>query len=108
MAGDRVEHRERRELAARQHEVAEGDLVGAQRLVDALVEPLVAPAHEQDPAERRQLARHGVVEAAAARVGEDDVGRLGTPSRTTARTAGTTAETISTIPGPPPYGSSST
>src|SRR4051812_42480485 len=62
-----VRHGHRRQLASRQHVVADRDDVGCQLLVHALVEALVAPAQQRQLGAARELSGQSVVEAATAR-----------------------------------------
>ncbi len=62
-----VDQRQRRRLAARQHEVAEADLLRPPRLEDPLVDALVAPAKRDQPRTGGEFARPRLIEAASAR-----------------------------------------
>ena len=105
----RVDHHQRRQLAARQHVVADRHLLGRQRLPHALVHAFVPAA---------QHARRGpsaLSRSASACVNRRRPATSGSPrsgvaarrreSRSTARNSGSG---FSTIPGPPPNGMSST
>jgi hypothetical protein len=72
---DRVDHARRAELAAGQHEVAERDLLVDARVEHALIDALVAAAHQHDVIERRQAAHGRLGQRRAAGAEEDAVRR---------------------------------
>ncbi len=67
-----IHHHHRRQLAARQHIVADGELVGRQMRAHPLVNAFIVAAEQRDARLRRQLARDGLRENAPGRVEQDD------------------------------------
>ena len=109
--GDGLDDHQHRDLAAGEHVVAEGDLGHPARrrgLVEhPLVDALVAAAGEDQPRLGGQLVRERLGERRAARRRDDE---RGTPARrsSTASRASPHGSGRMTMPGPPPYGVSST
>ena len=68
---DGIDDGHRRDLASCQHERAQADRVAGQVLVDALVEPLVSTAQQDQLLELTEFPRDGVRELTAPR-GQDD------------------------------------
>ena len=100
----RLDHDERRGLAAGEDEVADRQLAVAEMVGDPLVDALVATADQREPVARRELRAPAP-------------GRTGarSPTATAAAAAGCTASTaansgsgVITMPAPPPNGASST
>ena len=61
-AGDRVDDHHRRHLAAGEHIVADGDLIGLECFADTVVEALVAATHEHDPLLAGELFDTGLIQ----------------------------------------------
>src|SRR5262245_44173089 len=74
-AGDRLDHAERRELAARKHEVPDRDFFPLRLEAHPLVDAFVASGEEEDPHLPRQAARGRLAERRARRREEDLVER---------------------------------
>src|SRR5438093_9559778 len=66
-AGNRLEDDECRDLASRQHVVADGDLFGRETLDDAFVDALVPAADQHQPGLLRQVTDEGLVQPAPGR-----------------------------------------
>ena len=103
---DRVEERQRRDLASRQHVRADRDDVRAEVIEDPLVESLEPRRQQRENGLRCELLDELLVELPPLR-GSATTRWSGKPPYTASSAAATTS-TRSTIPGPPPYGSSST
>src|SRR3990170_534320 len=87
-AGQKPRHRfaydQRRRLAARQHVVADGQLLVHEMLAHPFVHALVAPAHQHEVRPLGELAGHLLSETAPSRVEQDDP-RSRRPERLDAR-----------------------
>ena len=103
-AHGRIDDREGGGLAAAEHEVAERELLGGEVLGDALVHVLVVPAEDGELVAGGEAHGVGLREAPTARAHQHD-GRRGAAATSTASKNGSG---FITIPGPPPYGASST
>ena len=68
----RIDEREGRDLAAGEHEIAEGDLLGAVEVDEALVDALVVAADDDQPVERGEALRVALAERGAGGGGHDD------------------------------------
>ena len=104
----RIDHHQRRQLPAGQHVVADRQLAVDAQLDHPLIHALVPARHQQQPRQRRQLLRH-----APGRSGSPCADRYirGLPAGSracAARIAASIGSGFSTMPGPPPYGRSST
>src|SRR5215207_495093 len=71
-ARDGVDDDARGQLAAGQHVVTDRDLLGAQDLDRAVVDPLVASADDRDPLARRELLGNRLLEEPATRRHDED------------------------------------
>ena len=105
---DPLDDRHGRHLAAGEHEVAERDLFVDER-PHALVEALVAPAHERDGGRSAELAQTAAKERRPWGVKSTRCART-PPSRSSSSDSmhATKQSTRITMPEPPPYGVSST
>ena len=109
----RVHDHQRRQLAARQHVIADRNRLGRQMLPDALVDPFVPPAQRPrgDPARstasppRASGARRRATSGSPLRRSDPPSAARWSRIRSTAANSGSG---FSTIPGPPPNGMSST
>ena len=105
---DRVDHDRRRELAAAQHIVAERELRAHLGLDESLVDSLVAArtpaASRAPPRARARTPDRTACPAPSARTRACPAAG----AARSARTASRSGSYFSTIPGPPPYGRSST
>lgn len=71
-AGDGIDDESGRKLAAGKNEVAHGELAIAEKVWNALIDTLVAPAKKDDAVKCRQLASDGLCEARATGGKQDD------------------------------------